>query len=100
MRNAANHDYATYREIMADLMAPISGRGLDDDTLIRLTRSKLVYLENLRLKCFREMNGGKGTEFTAHDYELILEAIRVSRQHMRDSVLLAINANLSRRKAS
>lgn len=95
-----SQDYLTYREIMADLLNPITPDKLDPDTLIRLTRSKLVYLENLRVKCFREINGTSDSGFTAADYELIIEAIRRSESHMRAAVKGAIKANLSRRKAS
>lgn len=95
-----SQDYLTYREIMADLLNPIVPDQLDPDTLIRLTRSKLVYLENLRVKCFREINGNQPSGFTSTDYQLIIEAIRRSEAHMRIAVKAAIKLNLSRRKAS
>jgi hypothetical protein len=87
-------DYDTYREIMNDLLKPISSDGLDDDTLKRLYESKIVYLENLRVKCFRDMNGAKETHFTKEDYKLILEAVKQAREHLRGVVLGVINNRL------
>lgn len=93
-------DYETYKEIMTDLLRPISGAGLDDDTLKRLYESKLVYLDNLRAKCFMEMNSAKVTHFKGEDHALILGAIKQTRLHLREVILLTIVNNLSRRKAS
>lgn len=107
MAGIPNTDYATYREIMDELLRPISGEGLDSDTLKRLYESKLVYLENLRVKCFRAINSNTGSpesgnptnHFTPDDYSLIVKAISDTRGHLRHSMLLAISGNLSRRKA-
>lgn len=103
MTGIPNTDYATYREIMDELLRPISGDGLDTDTLKRLYESKLVYLENLRIKCFKAINAPSSDKFTKHftsdDYCLIVKAISDTRGHLRHSMLLAISGNLSRRKA-
>lgn len=96
-----NTDYATYRQIMDELLRPIVAADLDGDTLRRLYESKLVYLENLRVKAFRAINAPRPTaeaHFTRDDYALILEAIAVSRAHLKQVVLLTITENLSRRK--
>ena len=97
-----NTDYATYREIMDELLRPISSDGLDTDTLKRLYESKLVYLENLRIKCFRAINNPtldkNESYFTLDDYSLIVKAISDTRGHLRHSMLVAISGNLSRRK--
>ena len=87
-------DYETYREIMSDLLKPIAADDLDVDTLKRLYESKLVYLENLRVKCFRDMNSGKVTHYTQDDYRIIVEASVQTRKHLRGVVLNAINARL------
>jgi hypothetical protein len=94
MSHKPQTDFDTYREIMNDLMKPIASDGLDDDTVKRLYESKSVYLENLRVKCFRDMNSGRETHFTQDDYRLILEAARQTREHLRGVVLVAINNRL------
>jgi hypothetical protein len=100
MRNDRSTDYETYREIMGELLRPIEAHGLDIDTLKRLYESKLVYLENLRVKCFKELNGGsKSGYFTMDDYRLILQALAETNRHLRDLILLAISHNLKRRTA-
>ena len=85
-------DYSTYREIMEELLRPISAEGLDFDTLKRLYESKLVYLENLRTKCFYEMNR-KNLDgyFSIEDYRLILDAIDRTHKHLRDLIFLALS---------
>ena len=87
-------DYDTYREIMDDLLKPIAVEGLDVDTLKRLYESKMVYLENLRLKCFRDLNGDRETHFTKDDYRIIVEGSQQTRGHLRAVVLSAINTRL------
>lgn len=93
-------DYETYREIMGELLRPISGDGLDADTLKRLYESKLVYLENLRVKCFREINMIENSPFTGSDYDLILQSIAQTRTHLRHVMLAGISINLRKREAS
>jgi hypothetical protein len=88
-------DYETYKEIMDDLLKPIASDGLDVDTVKRLYESKMVYLENLRVKCFRDMNSGQATHFTQSDYKIIVEAASITRTHLRGVVLGAINEKLS-----
>lgn len=94
MSKKAHTDYDTYREIMDDLLKPIAAEGLDLDTLKRLYESKMVYLENLRLKCFRDMNGKNETHFTKDDYRIIVEGGKQTRSHLRAVVLSAINTRL------
>lgn len=98
--NQTQYDYATYREIMGDLMQPISAEGLDLDTLRRLYESKVVYLENLRIKCFKEMNSGRDSHFTADDHALIIKASAEAVRQLRQVVLLAITDNLAKRQVS
>mgnify|MGYP006276363717 CR=1 FL=1 len=93
-------DHATYREIMGDLLQPISSEGLDFETLKRLYESKVVYLENLRVKCFKEMNSDRGSLFTAEDHALILKAAAEANRQLRQVVLLAITDNLAKRQVS
>jgi hypothetical protein len=100
MRKDRSTDYETYREIMGELLRPIDAHGLDVDTLKRLYESKLVYLENLRVQCFVELNGGKGGHFTMDDYRLILQALAETNRHLRDLILVAINTNLKKRSVS
>ncbi|MBM4253866.1 MAG: hypothetical protein FJ146_18005 [Deltaproteobacteria bacterium] len=100
MRNDQSTDFATYREIMGELLRPIEGHGLDVDTLKRLYESKLVYLENLRVRCFLELNSAAGGHFTMNDYKLILQASAETNRHLRNLILLAISTNLKKRTAS
>lgn len=103
MKGNTSTDYATYREILNDLVKPIDSEGLDQDTLKRLYESKLVYLENLRIKCFREINVQKmqnmqqGLEaFTPEDFQLILRVIADTRSHLRMQVMRTIQGNLAK----
>ncbi len=98
MRRYQGTDYDTYREIMDDLICPIAAKDLDDDTLVRLYHSKLVYLENLRQKCFWEMNSLLSSPFGIADYQLILDAIQKNKHHLRNVMLLAISSNIANRK--
>jgi hypothetical protein len=100
MKKDLSTDYETYKEIMTDLLRPIEGKGLDIDTLRRLYESKLVYLENLRIKCFLEINGEKGGFFTVEDYQLILKAVGETNSHLRTIMLGAITHHLARKAAS
>ena len=99
MRKGPPTDYETYAAIMGELLRPITAEGLDSDTLKRLYESKLVYLENLRAKCFWEMNRTAASPFSVEDYSLILKAVQQTRGHLRDAILLAINSNLAKRQA-
>jgi hypothetical protein len=94
MSKKSQTDYETYREIMNDLLKPIAADGLDTDTLKRLYESKMVYLENLRVKCFREMNSGRTTHFNRDDYRIIVEASVMTREHLRGVVISAITDRL------
>ncbi len=93
-------DYETYKEIMGELLNPIVSGELDNETLKRLYESKAVYLENLRAKCFWEMNTQGQSHFTHEDYVLILKAIQETRSQLRQLILHSISENLSRRKVS
>lgn len=92
-------DYETYREIMDELMCPIISEDLDPETLKSLYESKAVYLENLRFKCFRELNHKKDTFFTWDDYKLIISALRQTKLHVRQLVLIVVEDVLKRKKA-
>ncbi|MFW7380965.1 MAG: hypothetical protein ACOH5I_19270 [Oligoflexus sp.] len=100
MGDWAATDYETYREIMDELVKPIVGEGLDPETLKSLYESKAVYLENLRVRCFSELNHLKGTHFTWDDYQLILRAMQQTKNHVRQLILLVLRDKLSKRKVS
>lgn len=100
MGDWAATDYETYREIMDELVKPIVGEGLDPETLKSLYESKAVYLENLRVRSFTELNHIKTTHFTWNDYQLILRAMQQTRTHVRQLILLVIRDKLSKRKVS
>ncbi len=92
-------DYETYKEIMGELIKPILADGLDPETLKSLYESKAVYLENLRIKCFKELNSKRESHFTWADYNLVVHAIEENRSHVRNLILVAVNEKLERRKA-
>ena len=92
-------DYQTYREIMDELLSPIIATDLDAELVVRLYQSKLVYLENLRTKCFMEINSQGTSLFSHDDYKLILEAQRQTKQYLRHTMMTAISQNLAKRKA-
>ncbi len=100
MSKKSSTDYETYKEIMEDLMKPIIGEGIDPETLKRLYESKMVYLENLRIKCFREVNSNKSSHFTKDDYNLIVRAGVETRKQLRDVVMSAIQVKLSNIKSA
>lgn len=100
MKNACRTDYETYKEIMGELLSPIMAGDLDHDTLKRLYESKAVYLENLRTKCFWEMNTQKSSHFTHGDYLLILQAIEDTRGQLRRVILGSLSTKLSLRRVS
>jgi hypothetical protein len=94
-KNKPSTDYETYKEIMEDLLTPIASEGIDPETLKRLYESKMVYLENLRAKCFKEVNRDTGSHFTHTDYELIVRANAETRKQLRHVILAAIQVRLS-----
>lgn len=100
MGDWAATDYETYKEIMDELTKPIIGEDLDSDTLKRLYESKAVYLENLRSRCFSELNQSRGTHFTWEDYRLILRAREQTRSHLRQLILLVVKDKLAKRRIS
>jgi hypothetical protein len=100
MSKKSQTDYETYREIMNDLLKPIASENVDLDTLKRLYESKMVYLENLRVKCFREMNSDNQTLFSQNDYQIIVEASVKTREHLRGVVLGAINNRLQNSRSA
>lgn len=93
-------DFESYHDIRSDLHLPISADGLDTETLIRLYESKLVYLQNLRIKAFQDINGSaEKSTFSAADYTHILTAIQTTQTHLREVMVCEIRTSISRRKA-
>jgi len=92
-------DYETFKEIEGDLLRPLVGEGLDLETLSKLYQSKLVYLCNLRSKCFMDLNRSESPVFTADDLELIVKAIHLTQNHLRNLILTAMEESLSKRTA-
>ena len=88
-------DYKAYKEIMIDLQLPIPSDNLDAITLKKLYQSKLVYLENLRVRCFYEVNSQPNTQFTLSDYQYILNAKASTQTHLRQLVFECLANTLS-----
>ena len=91
-------EYETYAQIMSELLSPITQHGVEPETLKRLYESKLVYLENLRVKCFRAFNSKTPGPFKMDDYHLILKAYQQTQSHLRELILVTLTENLARRK--
>ncbi len=89
-------DYETYREILDDLLQPINAANLDTNTIKRLYQSKITYLENLRLRCFSDINKASITPFTQHDYSIILHAKQVAQVHLRQLILATLHTSLEK----
>lgn len=87
-------DYETYKEIMSELLQPIPSNDLDQETIRKLYESKLVYLQNLRLKCFNQINRSEEAHFTVADYELILSALKQTRIHIKEMILSSMEKAL------
>ena len=96
MNHFSSTEYSIYQEILDDLLKPIIHDGLDDETLRRLYESKLVYLQNLRTKCFREVNAARTGTFTSNDFRLIIEALELTRTHLSVHTKQTIHKNLNR----
>lgn len=99
MSKVSHIDYETYKEIMEDLLSPIEPKDLDSITIKKLYESKLIYLENLRQKCFIEINTTTNSLFTESDYQLILEAIKQTKKYLKQEIINTINQKLSKYKA-
>lgn len=93
-------DYESFHEILDDLMKPIRDDGLNVETVIRLYESKLAYLENIRIKCFRDVNARtlrkESNGFQVQDYELIIAAIDLTRKTLKYTILTSVRESLSK----
>lgn len=98
MRVPDQEVYDAYVEIKSDLIKPILKKGLDCLTIKRLYESKAVYLENLRIKCFKEMNVFSESHFTEDDYHYILNAAKINKEHLRNHIFKEIKHNLDNRR--
>ncbi len=102
MRNPRNFqkEYTAFCQIRPDLLLPITGEGIDGDTLVRLYESKLVYLENLREKAFMDINSRLAERYFQNgDYLGILEAIEITKLQLKEVMIGEIRHSLGRRKA-
>ncbi|MBP9708538.1 MAG: hypothetical protein KBD78_12920 [Oligoflexales bacterium] len=101
MNAQTKKDYETFKEVSSELLNPIDPMGLDAETLKRLYESKYVYLENIRGKCFRNMNQVKPYSlFSQEDYQLILSARDATNFQLKKLILVEMHTKLGRRKAS
>jgi len=98
MTNITGTDYETYKEIMDELRNPIVANGLEPDILVRLHESKIIYLENLRVRCFKEINIQSEAHFSWEDYNYIVLALEECRAMTKNLVILSVNNYLSDKK--
>ncbi len=89
-------DYNVYKELEADLICPIESPTLNKDITVRLYESKLIYLENLRVKCFKDMNMNSSSKFTTEDYNFILKAKQITNAYLKEVILDIIKENLKK----
>lgn len=89
-------DYETYREIVDELLRPIRADGVDPETLKKLYESKMVYLEGLRLSCFRELNQKNETRFQPSDLKTIVKAITRTDKDLKQLILTELQSTLQK----
>ena len=98
MANITGTDYETYKEIMDELRNPIIAKGLEPEIMVRLHESKVIYLENLRVRCFKELNLEGVAHFSWDDYNYIVLALEECRATTRSLVIHSVKNYLSNQK--
>lgn len=92
-------EYRIYRKVFEELARPLDVSGLDIETIIKLYKSKLIYLENLRLRCFNHINhrvpSGSVSCFNGHDLSFIIYAQKETKLHLRQVYLSGIRHHLA-----
>ncbi len=86
-------DYKIYCEIKWELHCPIPKKELSWEELRDLYECKLAYLEKVRVRCFERMNS-RSEDFNLQDYQHILQAIQLTKEHLASLVRLAIMESL------
>lgn len=96
MSNPKFLSYESYQVIKSELHEAIDEKGLDIVILKRLYESKLRYLEQLRVNCFREINLNPETSFTPSDLGFIIAGIKITGDHIESLVKNIIGGNRGR----
>jgi hypothetical protein len=78
--------YVLYRQIADDLCSPVDP-DLDLSVRLELCESKVVYLRNLYEQAFVDVNRDQVKGFDADDLARIRQALNVTTDFMRESVL-------------
>lgn len=97
-RHQKNDDlnYDLYRDIADDLSSQVDQK-LEPEVRYELYQSKLVYLTNLQIQCFKQINlAGSKSQFQNSDLANIILAIEMTHKQMRDTVLEAMDKCLAR----
>lgn len=87
--------YERYRELAEDLCLPIESR-MPLPMRVEIYQSKIVYLRNLMGQCMRSVNTPScGTAFTEQDLAYIHNAFTITRDFLRESILLQVNRSIN-----
>lgn len=86
--------YERYRELSEDLCLPVESR-MPLSVRVEIYQSKIVYLRNLMGQCMRSVNAPSGApSFNEQDLAYIQNAFTITRDFLRESILLQVNESL------
>jgi len=80
--------YELYRELAGELCAPIDDIDMGLELRYELYLSKLIYLQNLQVQCFKHINSSQKKEifYEVTDLENICRAIKVTEEFLKETV--------------
>jgi hypothetical protein len=80
--------YELYRELAGELCAPIDDVNMGLELRHELYLSKLVYLQNLQVQCFKNINSSQQKDclYDVSDLENIYHAIQVTEEFLKDTI--------------
>jgi len=94
--NTNNLEFSIYRDIAKDLLNPIKEE-VDVITKKQLYLSKLIYLEHLHKRVFKELNTNpQNTLFKSDDICLILKAIKRTKYFIKTLYTESLYNSLSK----
>ena len=94
--NTNNTEFNIYKDIAKDLLNPIN-EDVDVITKIHLYLSKLIYLEHLHKRVFKELNTNpQNTLFKTDDICLILKAIKKNKHFIKTLYTESLHNSLSK----
>jgi hypothetical protein len=86
--------YERYRELAEELCLPLESR-MPLSIKVEIYLSKIVYLRNLLSQCMRSVNVPSDKPcFTTHDLAYIQNAFNITRDFLRESILLQVESSI------